>query len=51
MGTLIDSETQDAEYPTGIKALVPPNLGLTACINQDQLGCGRVTSNLQVSLV
>lgn len=29
MGTLIDSETQDAEYPAGIKALVPPNLGLT----------------------
>lgn len=51
MGALIDSETQDAKYPTGIKALVPPNLDLTGCISQDQLSCARVRSNPQVSVV
>lgn len=51
MGTLIDSETQAAKNPTGIKALVPPNLDLTQCISQDQLGCATVTNNPQVSVL
>lgn len=51
MGALIGSETKAAEYQTGMKALVPPNLDLTAGSSQDQLGCATVTNNPQISVV